>query len=331
MKKFGLHSLKLVLAPLSNQEGEWLWEDPQVREIASESKLYMIGQRQELLFDNYGADSDQENFIFDLVCGTDRIDRVLLPLEQFKVPRGWNLVVEMGPKVIRILKTPAGRAGGTPELTHWFTPDRLLFYYWQDGVSVHNLEAFRKFTSFALYYVGISKRGDSFSRLFKTAHENRSRILGNESQIRPTARLTDELMIFLFKVEDLNLDVYTVEDIDAAAVGTGQPLPAELLVADAEKAFVRVMQSKYNTLTYHSYPKSADGLWNQGFTRYGFAVDEPISFTTPSTSMRGGKMFTDVAEDQADLIFIEGDEVTLLTVDDMKARLGRTVDNLGHE
>lgn len=33
-------NLELVYPPISNQEGEWLWEDKEVRECVKRSKLY---------------------------------------------------------------------------------------------------------------------------------------------------------------------------------------------------------------------------------------------------------------------------------------------------
>ncbi len=75
MEKFGLHSLKLVLAPFSNQEGEWLWTDEAVRSLAAESKLYMIGQRREVFFENIEANEEARNLTFDLGSESDRTNR----------------------------------------------------------------------------------------------------------------------------------------------------------------------------------------------------------------------------------------------------------------
>src|SRR5438270_625761 len=115
---------------------------------------------------------------------------------------GWNCAATMrktGLHILRLVFPPFSNQEG-----------ELL---WND-VEVENLDAFRQFSEFHLYYVGISKKGDSFSRLFNTAHEKRSRILGNEKQLNPTARLTDELTIFLFDIEDLNIIQYDLEDLD---------------------------------------------------------------------------------------------------------------------
>lgn len=45
--KAQLNILKLVYPPISNQEAEWLKDDPEVRELLKQSNLYMIGQRGE--------------------------------------------------------------------------------------------------------------------------------------------------------------------------------------------------------------------------------------------------------------------------------------------
>ena len=49
--KVQLNFLKLVYPPVSNQEAEWLKDDPEVREEIQGSNLYMIGQRVEGKFD----------------------------------------------------------------------------------------------------------------------------------------------------------------------------------------------------------------------------------------------------------------------------------------
>lgn len=47
-----INSLQLQYPPISNQEAEWLKEDPEVVKLMRRSRLYMVGQRQELRFDD---------------------------------------------------------------------------------------------------------------------------------------------------------------------------------------------------------------------------------------------------------------------------------------
>jgi hypothetical protein len=252
-----IHFLELVYPPISNQEADWLWEDLDVRSEVARSKLYMIGQRQEVLYDAFNLEPATASIKFDLVSGDQRLRDVILPLELNGISE--DVEIEIGNKLIRIWR--AGDRTSQDALLAWFTVDKLLFDYWRGSLRVKGLEGFRQFTSFKLYYVGISKEGDSFSRLFANGHKNRAKILSNETQLAPNARLTDELYIFLFDIDPLIFTTLTDDSEDAVEDFLNpKPIEKTRLVADAEKAFVKIMQTKYNHLKYGQYPRSSDGL-----------------------------------------------------------------------
>lgn len=48
--RYQLHQLEFVYPPASNQEAEWIKNDPEVFEEASKSNLYFIEQRQQTFF-----------------------------------------------------------------------------------------------------------------------------------------------------------------------------------------------------------------------------------------------------------------------------------------
>lgn len=317
MRKVAIHTLSLAFSPLSNQECEWLKDDSDVRALHNESKLYMIGQRQEVKYYNYIYNEDGRCITFDLICGSDTIKNVRLPMEQF-IQRAStdSLLVEIGPKMIRIRKAEEGKNLEECKVVHWLTPDRLFTYFSQSELEVEGLGDYRKFTTINLHYVGLSRKNDSFSRLFKTAHENRSRILSNETQITPTARLTDELMIFMFNVEDLQIVLMGQEDLNMTDLDYEiHPLPPAQLATDAEKAFIKILKSEYNLERYENYPKSSDGLFNSGFTRYGFVLNECYSFKTETTTIKGARYYDFNRADQPDLILVEGETVRLIKTD----------------
>lgn len=90
------------------------------------------------------------------------------------------------------------------------------------------------------------------------------------------------------------------------------PLDKIRLIADAEKAFVHVMDSHYNTQKYRNYPKGTDGLAGLGLTGYGYVINEDITFETEKTSITGRYNMFLSGERTPDMIFIEGDEVRLI-------------------
>jgi hypothetical protein len=199
-----------------------------------------------------------------------------------------------------------------------------LFDYWRGNIQAFGLESFRCFTEFQLYYVGLSREGDSFARLFANGHKNRAKILSSETQISLTARLTDELYIFILDIEELIITV--LEGDDEASIENAlhpKSLKKVRMAADAEKAFIKIMQTKYNKMKYEQYPVSSDGLHRVGLTRWAFMVNEPLQFRTEDVSMRFGRFMEDPRDpNNSDYIFVDGEEVCLVQSDGENLKRG---------
>jgi hypothetical protein len=198
MKRVGIHSLKLVYPPISNQEGAWLYSDSDVKALLNSSKLYILAQREELLFTDYSIDENRREFVFCLNCGSVRKGPVAMPLDQFDLKAATS--IEIGPKLFKIIGKPDDEK---KEPLYWCTPDVLLNQWFNGQVELSGLDSGWDFVKFKMHYVGISKKNDSFERLFRTGHEKRTAILTHERQIAPAARVSDELMIFMFHIDPL--------------------------------------------------------------------------------------------------------------------------------
>ncbi len=297
-----LNSVKLVYPPISNQVAEWMSEEPAVREYVKRSKLYMLAQRHEVLFENYEFNQSEETFNFDLVCGQIAARGLKIEINSLIGNFEYEIEIEIGPRHIRIWDVKSREA----EPIYWATTDKILYDFWRKRINITGLPSVLPFTKFDLYYVGISKKNDSLSRLFDTGHMNRTKILSNETQYSPTARLTDEIYIFLFDIEDLRIKTLAIDDLQLP-----DTIDKKKLISDAEKAFIKTLDCKYNKIKYKSYPEGADGLSKTGLTQYGYVIDEDISFVTPKGTIRGvHKSFLENTR-HPDLIFIEGDNVTL--------------------
>lgn len=304
--KASINFLKLVYPPVSNQCAEWLWEDPVVRNYVSRSKLYMLAQRQEVLFRDYRINEESYRFEFSLSCGSITRTGLSVSLDDLAMCSDKDVEFEIGPQIFRIWAFENGERVKEP--LYWSTTDKFLYDLWRKRFSVTGALDVRDFTKYQLYYVGISKKQDSFSRLFKNGHKNRARILSNETQISPTARLTDEVFIFFFDVEYLRIEHF--ENGDEIDLPTATP--KEWLVADAEKAFVKILDSKYNEEKYENYPQGGDGLYGRGLDRYGYIIDEDIEFITTRRSFRGVHNYFNNPSVHPDFIYTEGDTVTVV-------------------
>lgn len=302
-------NLSLIYPPISNQEGEWLWKDKEVREYVKRSKLYMIGHRKELKFKDV-------NFIqidFGVIKFKMELDDIISPtislsaksIMDYLCTTGNSILFEAGDKLIRI------KDEETDTVLLWMTPDKFLYDYSKgmDDEFLVTLEThfdIRVFSKFELYYVGISKSNDSFSRLFETAHHGRLKILSNETQKERTARLTDELMIFLFDLSYFTINtIEKIEDVEYLNYYTDDHIA---IVADTEKAFVKLMNTKHNEVKYSKYPYSIDGLYNFDLDRYVFSVNEDITFYTSEIEFVGAYG----NDANKDAIFVEGDNAEVL-------------------
>lgn len=313
MQKTAINSLSLAFCPLSNQECEWLKDDPEVLSLHDNSKLYMIAQRHEVKFANITQPDKDGCITFDLVSQENSITGVRLPMAQFFEEDVQNIWVEVGEKMIRVRLLETNKELTECKVIHWLTPDRLFMFFSHDRIEVEGLENYRIFTTLTLHYVGLSKKHNSFSRLFATAHANRCTILGNESQLTPTARLTDEIMIFMFNVEDMQIHAFSVEDMTEDDSFLDVPkLSAEKLAADAEKAIIKILKSEYNIQKYENYPQGVDGLFDSGLTSYCFYINECYTFSTDTASIKGARLYDFDPAGQPDFIGIKGDKVELI-------------------
>jgi len=204
--------------------------------------------------------------------------------------------------------------GGTKKGTHakiWLTPDSV---YWRVARGCDYLEGFSRHDLVCLYdllYVGIAKEQDSYQRLIKNAHHGRLKVLSEEHAHKPGAHPSDEIILFLCDLEPLSIQQFSAEDDDFDIFhGVDQ----KKIVADAERAFVKLLDPAYNVIKFQNYPKGDDGLYAQGLTNYAYSLNENMRFMT-ANSMFKGSYAEGGLDNRQDFIMVEGDEVELHLAD----------------
>jgi len=313
--------MQLVYPPISNQEAEWLKDIQEVQEEIKNSNLYMICQRTEAFFEYSSTDIDKcikDDGIFRFTLNTKNVStsgeidfNQLLDLQNISLEENEIIKIDLGPKLIR-LWTIDKETGDNVDVIAWFTTESILFDKWQGHPAITGLDDYRKLTKYLLHYVGISKKEDSLTRLVIRPHDKRLRVLSNEEAKNYGSRLTDEVYFLFFKVNPMQItQIETDEEMSELVNGVEVDLIP--IVADAEKAYVKILNSKYNTVKYNSYPKGSDGLYDTGLTRYGYVIGEDISLITDSESIEGKHISESVGwPSTMDFIYICGDEVTLI-------------------
>lgn len=139
--------------------------------------------------------------------------------------------------------------------------------------------------------------------MFENAHHGRLKILSNETQKEKESRLTDELMILMFNISYYNIN--TVEDIKDFDYYIDDD---RLVIADAEKAFVKLMNTKYNEVKYEKYPYSKDGLYTTELDRYLYSINEEIVIYTDEVEFSGAYGLDKIK----DVVVVEGDRAEII-------------------
>lgn len=317
-----LSTLHLVYPPVSSYEADAVKDDPEVEALLRTSDFYVLAMRSEVHFDceniQVGGDVWIVPVLGETIDGQPIADHVTLDIEALAIATLGHMpetfAADIGPKFLRFWpgELTAVEDGGM-EPFEWFTTEKLLFDKGRGVPGIAGLERLRDFATYELLYVGIAKKTDTFSRLFESAHHARQKILSGEWPRRSGARVTDELILFAFRVEPTIFRTMGPEGGPTEASGDAWKMYRKRVVADAEKAFVHLLDPRYNIEKFASYPQGADGLYGGDHQRYGFLIAENVTFTTSNGTMRGSLdprigMF----DDSADWIFVSGDEVELV-------------------
>jgi hypothetical protein len=315
-----LHQLQLVYPPISNQEAEWIKDDVEVQNQLKNSNLYFIAQKPEsffLFYDNVQEIINNDRSVeFKYKTGTKetkgKIDLdLLLKHHSISFDKFESIEIEIGPKLIRIwLDTKNGQ-----KLIDWFTTEKILTDRARNKEFIVGLDDYREFSTYNLHYIGISKSDDSLKRLVIKPHDKRLRILSNEHPLSSGSRITDEIFLFFFEIDSIEIKQYLAE-ADFHELGTNNLADKIRIVADAEKAFVKILKSEYNTIQFKSYPVSSDGLYESNVEKYSFSLNEDIVFITSDNTVKGER-HKNFGKSNSDFILIDkkNKEVELVKID----------------
>lgn len=302
--------LEMVDSPMSNAQAAFIELNNMGAEVShlKQSDFYMLTARPPAHFENYVHDEKTCTIRFDICMGAVRDSGSL------------NYLAEPALDAFEGKFTLTARAdhfsfddSTTGENITVYTPDSLLWWKSRNRAGILGFERARELSTYDLLYVGIAKEGDSYSRLIERGHKQRGLILSNEQLRGAGPRVADETYIFFFRVDpmvfrsmDPNVEIED-EDLDMS-------IQEKRYVADAEKAFIKLLDPTYNRAKYPNYPKGTDGLYGEGLQRYGYALAEEMILNTPTEQICGARAPWGGLpwSNRADSIFIEGEVVQLL-------------------
>ncbi|MBT2866287.1 hypothetical protein AAFM71_09790 [Chromobacterium violaceum] len=299
-----MNFLQTIFPPFTNRNVQLLVSkaNQRIAQHLRQSKFYMIGARAQASFVNPRIDKNEAKIYLEVQVGTEVVDTGAIHLAKCsELPD--NCEIKVTDEAVLL--------GGTKKGTHarvWLTPDSV---YWHMARGTPYLEGFTRHDlvcDYDLLYVGIAKQQDSYQRLIKNAHHGRLRVLSEERARKPGAHPSDEVILFLFDIEPFGIQTISPEDDDDYELFQGAD--SDRVIADAEKAFVSLLDPHYNVTKFQNYPKGGDGLYKTGLNSYGYILNENFRFNTTSSRFKG--FWSEMGFDnRQDSIFVEGDKVEL--------------------
>ena len=310
--KSKISHLELVFPPISSQDAVLIKNEPAIESLMRQSDFYMIGGKAQYEFTSISLDEAGCMLTFSISSGNQVLDQGAIHLAQlpFIAIRGIsNFSVYYGKSFIAISDGP--QSAPETRLLERFTPENIIWHRSRGLPGIAGLNRYTELLIYDLLYVGIAKVGDSYDRLIAKGHLARMEILSNEPQRYPGARVSDEIILFLFKVEPMFIQQFEPEHEFCEEDLLGA-YDSKRIVADAEKAFVSLLQPQYNVVKFKNYPKGKDGLYDSGVERYSYSIGEVIAFNTAHGRIKGGRhpIMGAISKD-ADFIYVEGDKVSL--------------------
>lgn len=292
--------LELVFPPISNQEAYW-YKDQPAADFMRASDFYMIGGKAKSKFADFSTCEKTMKIAFNLYVGDSLRGNGLIEIGKLEVVEnfeGETFGIGVGENAIEIFY----EKNGDKYLIERFTPENILWHRSRGINGISGLDNYEELFCYDLLYVGIAKKGDSYDRLIKNGHHARLDILANEPQRYPGARVTDEIFLFLFRLEPLFITTFG----PSSDIALDVEYDHKRIVADAEKAFVSLLQPNYNTVKFNQYPKGSDGLFNSKLNRHTYSIGEAITFNTPHGKIKGGRdRALGGLTNKADFIFVD--------------------------
>ncbi|NDV45272.1 hypothetical protein [Flagellimonas sediminis] len=134
--------------------------------------------------------------------------------------------------------------------------------------------------------------------------------MSNEFPQNFGSRITDEIVLFFFDIKSLEIKQYQYPT-DFNEIGKNELENRLRIFKDAERAFVRILDTDYNEVKFKNYPNYMNSLFNSTVERYSFSINEDIEFVTDKTTIYGDRDLYGLTGAYADFIFVNKDDGTV--------------------
>jgi hypothetical protein len=298
--------LEMVFPPISNREVAKLRGEKAIESRLSQSDFYMAATKPHGEFCNIREIPGAIKFdikIKDVVVGSGGINL----LDFLATAR--HIGISCSKSAITVWATDRNR--NHLRMLDRYTPEGAIWRRSRFDSDISGLDNYEELSTYDLLYIGIAPKSNSYDRVISQVHHARLSILSEEATKTPGAHISDELFFFFFQLHSNYIYVNSMMEDDSKGVNLDLS-PQKQVLADAEKAFVKLLDPKYNTIKYKGYPRGTDGLYSSGLHRYQYLIQENLIFNAPAGRFRGGRRRgTDPLTNLADYIMVSGDEVQI--------------------
>ncbi len=298
--------LEMVFPPISNREVAKHRGNAAIQAHLRKSDFYIIAAKAHGQFANLSISEDAIKFdikIKDAVSGSGEI-----LLKKYSLTEN-RLRVAASKMAITIWATDEDQ--NDVRMLDRYTPEGAVWRRSRFDEDIAGLDNYEELSVYDLLYVGIATKGDAYDRVIGGDHHARLKIMSEEPMRTAGAHISDEIFCFFFQLDSMYVAInanFEDESIETAL----DVNPPKRVLADAEKAFIRLLDPNYNAEKYRKYPKGKNGLYASALNRYQYSILENLIFNTPNGRFRGGRSpATDPRTNLADFLMVDGDEVSI--------------------
>lgn len=306
-----INDIELSHAPMTSYHFNKLIKNKDFLDTFFDSHIYIIAQRKELIFNNF---SFSKELVLNFEVGQKDNNKIIsckLPILQKNITTDLTKIIELRlhdrrNTIEKKNEYPFNGTQGfsiqtkdlpnsTPKIIDWFSPDKLLQYYWKGNILANLSSDFKDFCQYNVHYVGKSTEQNICKRL--SSHSSFQEILTNENPLTFGNIPSNEIMLLLFRIKGSNTVVRWRQENSAKEMSdylSEYLLPSEKSISlDAEKALIKHLQPKYNKVLYKSFPKENDLINSDFHDTFFYSFSDPIKLIYNNGKIKGDKLFSE--------------------------------------
>ena len=282
------NQLSLAYSPLSSYDFAILKNDISINRAIENSTLYIIAKRPVLYFNNVSVDEKTWSLKFEihqnenseiLFCSLPFDQEHLFSINDNPISlRFWysdEKYAEEGLIKNQVTGIQFYSGDDYQNFKLWLSPEKFLKNSDSNSIKATIKGDLINFRKYQVLYVGKATEQSIVTRL--SNHSKLQEILSIENNISVGELTKDETVLLLFELtpELLTRTYAAKDDLQHVLPLLKGELPSQnKITSDAEKALIKLMSPKYNSIKYKKYPEGLDGLHGDNYDNIVYFLRE---------------------------------------------------------